>query len=321
MTDRSPTNVRNSRLMVRVEDGSISGLNKHVLEERGPNGRPKFIEIREGDEALMLQLPANAVRGMYTPSEDGKRWRFSLTGEKILGMEASARQAFEEGQPESREVLEERKESLRALVEDGPLPLAYAFDQLCFNPKSGDPRYTGRPDYARVVERNKEKVLEDAKMGKLRLDYQTSEPNVRAMDFVRYLAVEELRRDLVCDFLWRHAYRQIVAERWRPEYESVPQAKAEAQAEERMPADSTRAPKGKGGRRPLSNEERELALKIVALHKDSVTFDDCVERLQGPLTEMLRKKWKRGLDATFDNVQLKTDVKRLWDTGRKWKPE
>jgi len=306
----SPAKAPESRWMVRAEDGVASPLAESNILETDEIGRLKFLEISYDDAVLIGQLPHDVAARLYIPSKDGRSWDLSPIGTEILGMDARAKQAVEERRPEGREALEERKARLSELAKDDPHPLPYALVQLCLNPKSSDPR---------VVKRNQEKVVKDADKGELRLSYEYGKPFVRIMDLVHYLAEDEHKHNPMCDFLWRYAYRQIVAEKWRPEYESALQAKAGAQAEERTPTESTPAPKKKRGRPRLSDDERDLARKIAKAHRDGVSFDNCVERFHDPLTEIMRKKWNKGPRDKFTTEQLTTEVKRLWESARKWK--
>jgi len=209
MTEQSPT-----RWMVRVKDGATFMFDGDSFTKKDEKGRPQFLEITCDLATLIGQLPRDIGPTLFDESEDGKGWVLTAFGWDFLSRDARAGEAFEQGQPEAVEVLEERKAWLSVLMQDDPHPLAYALAQLCFKPNSADPRYAR--SQGAVAQRNREKVEADAGKGKPRL-FESGNPHVRIMDLVRYLAEDEQRHYPVCDFLWRHAYRQIVAEGWKPE--------------------------------------------------------------------------------------------------------
>jgi len=73
------------------------------------------------------------------------------------------------------------------------------------------------------------------------------------------------------------------------------------------------------GRPPLKGVERSLALAIKEAHAQGVSFDDCVTRFRNRLTAILRKKRQTNPRHSFDDAELKEDVRRLHDDARHWK--
>ncbi len=78
----------------------------------------------------------------------------------------------------------------------------------------------------------------------------------------------------------------------------------------------------KRGRPRLSKPETQLACEILIAHRNNgVSFDDCLSRYENRLEDILRRKWQRGPKHVFDRSVLKDQLRRLYDTARKWKPE